>query len=105
MILPDCVIIRDPLADSRKVRGKAMICSYCGAEADLARVYCLVCGTKLVPETKKTPETPSIECKQSIPEKAVVPTPSNAQIKYPKPTRRWWRSLDPRKHGQSLPRI
>ena len=65
---------QDQEADFRffgKYEVTAMICSYCGAEIDQKRVYCLVCGTRQepereVPQPEPVPETADTETKDSV---------------------------------------
>lgn len=61
-----------------------MKCSYCGAEVDQRKVYCLICGTK-VPVEKETPQKPaSIEFKQHVPEEKEVPVPLKVETEFPR---------------------
>ena len=58
-----------------------MICSYCGAEIDKKRAYCLVCGTRQEPEKEAPQPEPVPEvlpAVQPLEETPAVPSPEEA---------------------------
>ncbi len=61
-----------------------MKCSYCGAEADHRKVYCLVCGTKLTLEKEKIQKTASVKFKRNIPQETADPITQITEKEFPR---------------------
>ena len=61
-----------------------MKCSYCGAEADHRKVYCLVCGTKLTSEKQSIQKTVGVKFKRTIPRETTDPITQKTEKEFPR---------------------
>ena len=61
-----------------------MICSYCGAEIDQKRVYCLVCGTRQEPEREVPQPEPVPETLPAMQPLEVTPAVPDAEEAFPR---------------------